>query len=229
MKTYKIILLVFDNPVADTPESIYAFRGLVTRTFKDVIYTQHIPPTKDNPKSTNDPSYPLIQYRSYKGKGALFGLGVGAERLLTDKAALEKNIGNCLKGSSEEMILSTEVSPKTYQLKGWLPFNNKGYSEFMEQDTQEQFRRLNRALSGGIRAFWDKILSDDERRSMKEQKQQLHVVINSFSEPYYKNVYVDEGKMRWRAYDIKFSANLDLPEWIGFGKVASKGNGVLSL
>ena len=106
--------------------------------------------------------------------------------------------------------------PITYRLYQWLPLNSKNYEQFKNTDELvEKIQILERVLAGNILSFLSGV------GVYLDEKFDVHItnITNQKLMPY--------KKVRLMAFDIEFKANLSLPSYVGIGKNASIGNGVL--
>ena len=104
-----------------------------------------------------------------------------------------------------------------YRLKNWLPLNSENYLKFQAVDNYvEKIQILERVLIGNILSFLKGV------NIHLEERLELYITnVTDQRPPVYK-------KVRLMAFDIEFKANISLPLYIGIGKNASIGYGVLS-
>ena len=200
---------------------ISLFRGAVLKSLgnkANVLYHNH------TGEDTFRYAYPLIQYKRLNGGAAIVCVEEGADI-----------IGQFLKETSEPFMLGdrevtfevekvlpekTDVGitemPITYRLYQWLPLNSKNYEQFKNTDELvEKIQILERVLAGNILSFLSGV------GVYLDEKFDVHITnITNQKLMTYK-------KVRLMAFDIEFKANLSLPSFVGIGKNASIGNGVL--
>jgi hypothetical protein len=169
-------------------------------------------------------AYPLIQYKRLNGNAAIVCVENGADI-----------IGQFLKETSEPLLLGdrevtfevesvmpekTDVGitelPITYRLYQWLPLNSKNYEKYNNtEDFVEKIQILERVLAGNILSFLSGV------GVHLDEKFEVHITnITNQKLMRYK-------KVKLMSFDIEFKANLSLPSYVGIGKNASIGNGVL--
>lgn len=200
---------------------IQLFRGAVLKSLgnkANVLYHNH------TGEDTFRYAYPLIQYKRLNGEAAIVCVEEGADI-----------IGQFLKETSEPLMLGdrevtfevekvipektavgvTEM-PITYRLYQWLPLNSKNYEQYKEtENLVEKIQILERVLAGNIISFLSGV------GAYLDDKFDVHVTnITNQKLMTYK-------KVKLMAFDIEFKANLSLPSYVGIGKNASIGNGVL--
>lgn len=200
---------------------VQLFRGAVIKSLgdkADVLYHNH---TGDE---TFRYAYPLIQYKRLNGKAAIVCVEEGADI-----------IGQFLKETSEPLMLGDrevtfnveKVIPEktdvgvtemtiTYRLHQWLPLNSMNYEQYKNTDgLVEKIQFLERMLAGNLLSFLSGISVH------LDKKFDAHITdITNQKLMTYKNV-------KLMAFDIEFKTNLSLPSFVGIGKNASIGNGIL--
>ena len=104
-----------------------------------------------------------------------------------------------------------------YKLSQWLPLNSKNYEQYQNtEELVEKVKILERVLTGNILSFLKGVnIHLDEQLCIR-----ITDILNQ------KVITYKEVKLM--AFDIKFKANISLPSYIGIGKNASIGNGVLT-
>ena len=197
------------------------FRGAVLKSLgnkANVLYHNH------TGEDTFRYAYPLIQYKRLNGEAAIVCVEEGADI-----------IGQFLKETSEPLMLGdrevtfevekvipekTDVGvtemPITYRLYQWLPLNSKNYDQYKKtEDLVDKIQILERVLAGNIISFLSGV------GVYLDDKFDVHITnITNQKLMTYK-------KVKLMAFDIEFKANLSLPSYVGIGKNASVGKGVL--
>lgn len=218
---YKLptIIIQFNNEIES--KAISFFRGAVIASLekKDILYHNH-----DDDKLRY--SYPLIQYKRIHKKAAVMGVGKGIEVISQLLTANDFNyqIGNKkvemqieTVNAYDNEILLTENADCHYRLHNWLPLNSSNYVQYQNSESLvERIQILERVLVGNILSFLKGIGIHLE--------EQLIVNVKDITgqRPYiYK-------KVKLMAFDIEFKANIQLPQYIGIGKNASVGCGILT-
>lgn len=169
-------------------------------------------------------NYPLIQYKSIKNKPALFCIGQGVEaiqRFFLQKTWQVNVNGEKLDLQVEEMQLKPFVpelssKPFKYQLNRWLGLNSENVEKYNALNSlTERIAFLERMIIGNCLAFAKGIGWTVEGN--------IEVKINDITRSYtekYKGV-------EFKAFDLQFTTNLRLPQYIGIGKSASHGFGII--
>ena len=219
---YKIptIVIQFNNEIE--PQAIPFFRGAVIASLekKDILFHNH-----DANKLRY--SYPLIQYKRIHRKAAVVGIGKGIESIsqLLSASDFHYQIGNekvdmqiqAVNAYDNEIHL-TESADNRYRIHNWLPLNSDNYKHYQESDCMvNRIQILERVLIGNILSFLKGVgihLEDQIVLSITNITSQ-HAVT-------YKNV-------KLMGFDIEFKTNINFPQFIGIGKNASVGCGVISI
>lgn len=219
---YKLptIVIQFNNEIES--KALPYFRGAVIASLekKDILFHNH-----DEDKLRY--SYPLIQYKRIHKKASVMGVGKGIEvisQLLTARDFYYQ-IGNekvemrieAVNAYDNEIKL-IENADCHYRLRSWLPLNSENYKQYQESESMvERIQILERVLVGNILSFLKGV------GIHLEEQINLHIIdITGQRCLTYKNV-------KLMAFDIEFKANILLPQYIGIGKNASIGCGVLSV
>lgn len=217
-KNIRTLTIIYDVEISD--REIPLFRGAVLKSLGDkanVLYHNH------TGESTFRYSYPLIQYKRLNGKAAIVCVEEGIElvgQLLSDLS------GNIHIGERDISCEVLQVYPAkdtirltdtvAYHLHQWLPLNAKNYKQYLEtEELVERVKILERVLTGNILSFLKGVgIHLDEQLTIR-----ITDILNQ------KVIYYKQVKLM--AFDIKFKANILLPSYIGIGKNASVGNGVI--
>ncbi len=219
---YKIptIVIQFNNEIE--PQAIPFFRGAVIASLekKDILFHNH-----DEDKLRY--SYPLVQYKRIHKKAAVMGVGKGIEAIsqLLSAGDFHYQIGNekvdmqiQTVNAYDNEILLTENADNRYRIQNWLPLNTDNYKQYQETDKMvDRIRILERVLIGNILSFLKGVgihMEDQIVLSITNITNQ-HAVT-------YKNV-------KLMGFDIEFKTNITFPQYIGIGKNASVGCGVISI
>lgn len=218
---YKLptIVIQFDNEIES--KALPYFRGAVIASLekKDILFHNH-----DEDKLRY--SYPLIQYKRIRRKAAVMGIGKGIEVISQLLTAHDFNyqIGNEqvemhieAVNAYDNEILVTENADYHYRLHNWLPLNSSNYAQYQNSESMvERIQILERVLIGNILSFLKGI------DIHLEEQIDLHITdITGQRAVTYK-------KVKLMAFDIEFKTNIQLPQYIGIGKNASIGCGVLT-
>lgn len=171
-------------------------------------------------------AYPLIQYKRIHGKAAVIGIGQGVD-VVTQLFSIQdfnyqighQNVEMKIDtvNTYDNEISLTDSATRQYRLRNWLPLNSENYAKYQNTESMiERIAILERVLKGNILSFLKGI------DIHLEEQIELHITDITSQHPLiYK-------KVRLMAFDIEFKANITLPQYIGIGKSASVGFGVLT-
>ena len=218
---YKLptIVIQFDNEIES--KVLPHFRGAIIASLKkkDILFHNH-----DDDKLRY--SYPLIQYKCIHKKAAVMGIGKGIEvisQLLTTGDS-NYQIGDekvemrieAVNAYDNEIIFTEEANFK-YRLRSWLPLNAANYTKYQNTESLvERITILERVLIGNLLSFLKGIGIHLEK--------QISLHITDITDQH----AVTYKKVKLMAFDIEFKTNTQLPQYIGIGKNASVGCGVLT-
>ena len=211
-------VIQFANEISS--KEIPLFRGAVIASLnqKDILFHNHY---DDKLRY----SYPLIQYKRIHQKAAIVCVGEGTKSIheLFASNSFLFQIGN----KEERMLIEsaktdvTDVSlldaPKSYRILNWLPLNSDNYKQFQVIESfSDKVTFLEEKLVGNLLSFLKGvgIIID------KELKVSITNVTAQRAATY-KNV-------KLMAFDIEFKSNLNIPQYIGIGKNASVGFGIVT-
>lgn len=214
------IIVRFDNELE--ANAVQFFRGAVIASLekKDILFHNH-----DADKLRY--SYPLIQYKRILKKAAVMGVGKGIEVITQFITAADFNyqIGNEAVemriesvDASDNEITFIENTGFNYRLRNWLPLNSNNYIQYKNSESLlDRVSLLERVLVGNILAFLKGV-----GIHIEEQIKLYITDITGQHTVIYKGV-------KLIAFDIEFKTNIQLPQYIGIGKNASVGCGVLTV
>lgn len=168
--------------------------------------------------------YPLIQYKTIQQKPAIICLDKGIEEIyhFFNKKSWDLMLNDKLyKSEIDDLKLNNHVlqvwdSFFQYKIVKWLPLNEKNYATYNSiHDESERKNFLENILCGNILSFAKGV----DWRVEKEIKCRIKKITN----------------IRWIGYkqtkllsmDIHFDSNVSIPYYIGLGKGASKGYGIV--
>lgn len=216
----RTLTINYDLPI--TQREIPLFRGAVIASLehKDVLFHNH------TGEETLRYSYPLIQYKPIHKKAAVMGIGKGIDAIThllsipnynfqIGKRSVEMHIES-VNAYDHEISLASETDFR-YRLRNWLPLNSSNYAQYQNAESMvERIIILERVLIGNILSFFKGL------DLFLDNQIQLHITdITGQHAITYKRV-------KLMAFDIEFKANISLPQYIGVGKNASIGFGILS-
>lgn len=209
----------FSNEIEN--KEIQQFRGAVIASMEqcDVLFHNH---TEEGYRY----AYPLIQYKRIQKQATIVCFGEGTDKIadfftseplsLRIKDRMEEVIVENLK--AERTLVQIWVTPLHYRLKSWLPLNGENYKKYTQTDSLvERTQMLEDILKGNI-------LSALKGLGV-HMEEKIECNITHLSEARivkYKDV-------KLMSFDIDFSSNLSLPQYLGLGKHCSVGFGTLSI
>lgn len=220
MENYTQLLIIqFKNILYAS--QISQFRGAILHLLganPNVLFHNH---TEDNYRY----SYPLIQYKRIKGKAAIVCINNGTEEIgqLFSHGPFDIHIGNTPMTFEIEKIHPSKTLIKIwnsrfrYRINKWLPLNSDNYKKFAQLDgIAEQIIFLENILNGNILSMLKGLGIHLE--------QPLISHITDISSPY----LIENKHVKMTAYNIEFTTNISLPDYIGIGKNASIGYGIVT-
>jgi len=228
--TLQLLFIAFNLPLS--AKEIPQWRGAVIELMglynSDELFHNHNnnitanTPPHSPPPSTYHYRYPLIQYRVHKKHAAILAINQGVD-------ALQEHISNTdwemkWKGERIELkiedIISTKhqfkllPTEKTYQLHKWLALNQDNYVKWQAcKNYIERIALLERILTAHLLALFKSFgwwLSEKLQVQLQDMDQKQWIKIH-------------DAPML--AFNISFSANVDLPLGIAIGKSVSLGFG----
>lgn len=223
MKRLRILQVSFDTEIQ--PYQLPAFRGAVA---KKVGYEHDWFHNHDNENGGFHNRYPLIQYKldTYKGqmRPMLLCLEEGIEEahhffsqpewsLNIQGAALNLKIA---KLHVNQYTINTWESTFHYRLHKWQAFNPDNYREFQTiESLADRYAFLEQKLATHIKSFGKGI--------GWETDQPVQAKITNMV----KQEWLDFKRVKSLVFTLDFKTNVSLPDFIGLGKGASRGLGVV--
>ena len=219
MNKTQILTIRFENEIKR--EEIACFRGAVINAMESANVLFHNHADDDGLRY----AYPLIQYKRINQKAAIVCLGEGTEAIGEFFAGgnFEVSIGEravSLKVDSvdaKQVLVQCWDDSFSYHLRRWLPFNKQNYENFQQlEGIADKCVFLERLLVGNILSF--------AKGLGIRLEQEVVCKITQLSEPM---TIVHKG-VRLMGFDVEFSTNVSLPDYIGLGKGVSVGKGTIS-
>lgn len=215
----RTLTVFYDTEISG--KEISLFRGAVLKCLGDkanVLYHNHIG------ESSFRYSYPLIQYKRLNGKAAITCVEEGAdiigqfmseapETIMVGEKVLKCEVARVLPA---RILVQTWNRPFKYHLKRWIPLNPKNYLLYQAtEDEGERKAMLENILKGNLLSMLKGlgIYLEDE----------LLVKITQLSEPY---IIYNKG-IGLMAFHADIESNLSIPNYLGIGKNASIGCGII--
>jgi hypothetical protein len=217
MKKIKILTVTFENSISSL--EIPYFRGAIIQTsgLENELFHNH-----------NDEgfryAYPLIQYKRKNGKPLLLCLDKGVE---SSSHFFSNHQEGIMLGNRKYDLIVDELNLSTaslnvtngsfnYSLTDWLPLNQKNHKVYFSLKSEiDQLEFLEKIITGNILSFAKGI----EWLITSQIKVRINKVNNI------KKITIKQNPRM--AFNITFSCNIRLPNYIGIGKNASLGYGVL--
>lgn len=168
--------------------------------------------------------YPLIQYKRINSKAVIVCIGNGTEEIGNFFANADFNLKI---GEREEQfeieavkadqwIVQTWDHQFTYTLRKWLPLNQENYSQYQQlTGLADKIQLLERILTGNI-------LSMCTGLNVHLDKQVQCQITDILA----TNTYRFKG-VQLQGFDIRFTTNVYLHDYIALGKAVSHGFGVV--
>ena len=169
--------------------------------------------------------YPLIQYKCIKGQATIVCVGEGVEEIgaffrnsnfmfkLGDKPATQFEIESIIPHRTLVQVWNESFA---YYLRNWLPLNPENHQKYMEMEgLVERTQMLEKILVGNI-------LSACKGLEVTIEKG-IQCKILHTGEP---RVTRFKG-IPYMTLDGEFKSNITLPNYIGLGKGASMGHGII--
>lgn len=196
------------------------FRGAIIASLDDTDILLH---NHDNDKYRY--SYPLIQYKRIDKRAVVVAVGKGIEtigpllsapdficQIGREKVRMHIDVVNAY---DNEISLSETLLH--YHLRSWLPLNSRNYAKYQSSESdEERIQFFEHILVGNILSFLKGVGIHIEEQIV------THITDIFDQRP------IIYKKVKLMAFDLEFTANIQLPQNIGLGKNASLGYGVLS-
>lgn len=171
-------------------------------------------------------SYPMIQYKRIGGQAAIVCVGQGVEEIgaffrnsnfslrLGDKPAIDFEIESIIPHRTLVQLWDDNFH---YRLHDWLPLNPENHQKYMQLEGMvERTQMLEKILVGNILSACKGL--------------GIHVE----GEIVCKMLHTDEPRVThfkhipYMSFNAEFKCNLSLPSYIGLGKGASMGHGIVT-
>ena len=218
-KNIHTLSVIFDTDISYS--EIPFFRGAVLKSLgndANVLFHNHIG------DSSYRYSYPFIQYKRLNGKAAVTCVEEGIDQIgkilssFSGRINIGKREADCevlqiIRDETQVQVTETTID---YSLQRWLPLNTKNYELYQNTDELvDKIKILERILVGNILSFLKGV-------GVHLEEQLIISILDIINQ---KVVTYKDVKLT--SFDIRFKANISLPSYIGIGKNASIGNGLL--
>lgn len=216
----KTLKAVFDIPLR--PDQIKYWRGAIAEHagWEDDSFHNHI-----GLKKCVHYRFPTVMYRSEHNHAALWAWGEGVQAVYNMLLSTDDKLTMQSKPYRlqliEQHILDNPLSmfdpSKTYFLKNWLALNEENFKKWDTLPSlSARTAMLEQILASNIIAF--------AKAVNWQLPQRLEVTLLQIRSTH----TVQHKGVQMVAFDVSFSANIDLPEGLGLGKAVSHGFGVVS-
>ncbi len=168
--------------------------------------------------------YPQVQYRAYNGKAGIFAINQGVEAMQRVLSQADWTVNWNRQQQQlqiedlrmyQHQLTFTENMPR-YQLKNWIALNGENYKKWQQSPGMVgKAALLQRLLENHLMAcLWSLGWSPEKR-----------VVIQLENQERVKNITYHGNPLV--AFDMSFSANIELPNGLAIGKGVSHGFGTI--
>jgi hypothetical protein len=214
----KLLKVVFDAEIAHF--EVPAFRGAISNKVGHghVLFHNH------TPDGGLRHAYPLIQYKRLGKKPAIICIGEGVNEIhhYFSQSNWDINIsGREVSMRIDELNLNQYKieltdTPKTYEIRNWIGLNQKSHQEYKElEGLAEKTQFMERKLVGNI-------LSMAKGIGWTVPEQIVCKIID-LEGPKFSKI----KDIQFLTFDVKFKANISLPNHIGLGGKVSLGFGMV--
>lgn len=212
------LVIQFENEIS--LHEIPLFRGCVIHAMEDanVLFHNHL--SEDEYRYR----YPLIQYKRINNRATMVCVGEGTEVIgeFFNRADFEFQMGN----RRVEMKIGHVDAKRTmvqawdgefhYVVRKWLPLSSENYAAYRQlEGIVEQCAFLQKIMVGNILSFCKGVGITMEQ----EIKCIITNVLGTRS-------YMHKG-VKMMGFDVEFKSNVSLPDYVGLGKGAGFGFGMV--
>lgn len=168
--------------------------------------------------------YPLIQYKTIRGNPALVCVGEGTTEVsafFQNNQSSHLTIGDKLMEVKMRDLVLHQFTMQVwehqfrYRLRDWLPLDADAYRQYQTEDDEARWKNLQSKIVGNILGMARGIGWQID----KKIECTLHEVLPM-------RLAMFKG-LKMSCFDIEFSSNVFLPDYIGLGKGVSHGFGVV--
>ena len=217
MKKIKYLQIQFKDEI--TAEELPKFRGAViaAATEENVLFHNHV---DDNYRY----AYPLIQYKRIGKRPAMICLEEGTEQIYAffSRPNATLRLGNRELPCEIDRLYLNEITMQAwdknyaYKIERWLALTDENYRTYLSIEAEAERKLfLAKMMTGNLLSMakglaWhvDKPIEVRISHILRERK----------------TVYKNNAMI---AFDVEFSCNIWLPEYIGLGKSSAMGYGVV--
>jgi hypothetical protein len=214
----KILRLEFENEIEDY--EIPAFRAAIAKKVEkdNTLFHHHL---DDNIKIYK---YPVIQFKRINKHPTIICLeceNENASFLLSNKDWNIK-IGDkkvelkVFKIELKQFNLEVIEDKKSYNIYNWIALNSDNYANFINSDSFiKKLTILEKTLIAHIISFAEGVNWDIDKK--------IQLSINKIN----KERWTKYKKVSFLSFDVSFTTNVSLPDYIGLGKSVSVGYGMI--
>ncbi|WP_337043884.1 CRISPR-associated endonuclease Cas6 [Emticicia sp. 17c] len=167
--------------------------------------------------------YPLVHFRSNKGKAMLFGINEGCEAI---SSFIMKHLDELppemqtIEIDSQMTTITMCPEPVLYYVRYFLPLNSANFSNWIQiRGLKNKITELERIIAGNILDFCSAV-------GFQVLNKSLTVEIETLGEVGLVPFPTHTGEIKMMAFNLAYWANIILPDNIAIGKGKSKGYGV---
>ncbi|MCX8149525.1 CRISPR-associated endonuclease Cas6 [Thermaurantimonas aggregans] len=220
MKKVRTLLVVFQNQIA--AHEIPAFRGAVIKK----VGLEHIGFHNHRPEGGFYYEYPGIQYKSVRGNAAIFCIDDGTDEIthLFQQPSWKISISDRELHLKIHDLILRQITFNVwdysfeYYINRWLALNEENYEKYNAiEGAGERIEFLEKILIGNI-------LSMAKGIDWKIDKPLKVKFINLPEE-----VSVKYKGVGMKAFNVRFTTNVFMPDYLGLGKGVSHGFGSLRM
>lgn len=216
----KILIIRFKNEISLL--EIPFFRGAILNALHgeaNLLFHNHIG------ESSFRYSYPLIQYKRIQGKASIVCLKEGTEVIgqFFSEGTFALNIGNRFVKMELESVLPRKCLIQTwnsmfkYRIRRWIPLNSENYQKYKVMESiSEKISFLEGILVANLLSF--------SKGMGIYMEKEIQCKLTSLHDPF----LIKNKGVKLMAFDIEFITNMSLPDYIGIGKNASIGYGIIT-
>jgi len=217
MKKIRLLRVSFNTAISNS--EIPAFRAaVIEKVGRDqIMFHHHVTDTKYLYQ------YPLIQYKAISHQPTLICIGPGVDEvhkyfekrnwnIMVNERSLEMKIS---KLQLHQFTLQVWNRLFDYTISNWIALNNENLEKYNSLKAfAERISFLEKILTGNILAFAKGVEWNIDK--------QIQLSILDFREP--RTVKLKTSDLI--GFNVSFSTNVFLPDYIGLGKAVSKGYGI---
>lgn len=218
MNKVRMLTLKFKNQICS--EEVKCFRGAVINALDEdhVLFHNHV-------EQNYRYSYPLIQYKRIRKCAAIVCIDEGVEAIghFFSNYQNQLHIGEKLETMEIDFLRPSVFTLQIwndmfhYRLSRWIPLNHDNYQYYQNLNGMAiKMHFLEKILIGNILSLTKGLQIHLER--------EIICKIKSIDDIY----FISHKGIKLMAFNILFTGNISLPEYIGLGKNASTNCGILT-